>query len=98
MKVTLNNGAALEAVSVEESYTPRNTQGAVLSIRMVSTDSIEALKDRFTPAALETVTVGEGEDVKTVTGYTRIDSIRKLYDGQTEYDAVVDLVKENAGA
>jgi len=98
MKVTLKNGTALEAVSVEESYTPRNTQGAVLSIRMVSTDSMEALKDRFTPAALESVTVGEGEDAKTIAGYTQIDSIRRLYDGQMAYDTVVDLVKENAGA
>lgn len=98
MKVTLKNGKALEAVSVEESYTPRNVQGAVLSIRMVSTESIEALKNQFTPAALESVTVGEGENAKTITGYTRTDSIRKLYDGQMEYDTVVDLVKETAGA
>ena len=98
MKVTLKNGTTLEAVNMEESYTPRNSQGAVLSIRMVSTDSIEALKDRFIPAALESVTVGDGEDAKTITGYTQVDSIRKLYDGQMEYDTVVDLVKETAGA
>ena len=41
-------------------------------------------------------TVGEGEDAKTVAGYTQIDSIRKLYDGQVEYDTVVDLVKAAA--
>mgnify|MGYP006990129796 CR=1 FL=1 len=41
-----------EAVNMEESYTPRNAQGAVLSIRMVSTKSIEELKGIFTPAAL----------------------------------------------
>ena len=98
MKVTLKNGTTLEAVNMEESYTPRNTQGAVLSIRMVSTDSIETLKDRFTPAALESVTVGEGEAAKTIAGYTQVDSIRKLYDGKMEYDTVVDLVKETAGA
>ena len=57
---------------------------AVLSIRMVSTDSIETLKDRFTPAALESVTVGEGEAAKTIAGYTQVDSIRKLYDGKME--------------
>lgn len=98
MKVTLKNGTVLEAVNVEESYTPRNTQGAVLSVRMVSTKSIEELKDLFTTAALESVTVGEGEDAKTIAGYTRVDSIRKLYSGQMDYDAVVDLVKETAGA
>jgi hypothetical protein len=98
MKVTLKSGTVLEAINVEESYTPRNSQGAVLSIRVVSTDSIEVLKDRFTPAALESVTVGEGEDAKTITGYTQVDSIRKFYDGQMEYDTVVDLVKETAAA
>jgi len=98
MKVTLKSGTVLEAINVEESYTPRNSQGAVLSIRMVSTDSIEALKDRFIPAALESVTVGEGEAAKTIAGYTQVDSIRKFYDGQMEYDTVVDLVKETAAA
>lgn len=98
MKVTLKNGTTLEAVNMEESYTPRNAQGAVLSIRMVSTKSIEELKGIFTPAALESVTAGEGEDAKSIAGYTQVDSIRKLYDGQMEYDTVVDLVKETAGA
>ncbi len=98
MKVTLKSGTVLEAINVEESYTPRNTQGAVLSIRMVSTDSIETLKDRFTPAALESVTVGEGEAAKTIAGYTQVDSIRKLYDGKMDYDTVVDLVKETTAA
>lgn len=98
MKVTLKNGTALEAVSVEESYTPRNTQGAVLSIRMVSTKSIDELRDLFVPAVLESVTVGEGEAAKTIAGYTQVDSIRKLYDGQMEYDTTVDLVRESAGA
>lgn len=96
MKVTLKNGTALEAISVEENYTPRNTQGAVLSIRMVSTKSIEELKDLFISAALESITVGEGEDAKTVAGYIQVDSIRKLYDRQMDYNAVVDLVKETA--
>ena len=98
MKVTLKNGTTLEAVNMEESYTPRNAQGAVLSIRMVSTKSIEELKGIFTPAALESVTVGDGEDAKTITGYTQVDSIRKFYDGQMEYDTVVDLIQETAGA
>ena len=98
MKVTLKNGTTLEAVNMEESYTPRNTQGAVLSIRMVSTKSIEELKGIFTPAALESVTAGEGEDAKSIAGYTQVDSIRKLYDGQMEYDTVVDLIQETAGA
>ena len=65
---------------------------------MVSTDSIETLKDRFTPAALESVTVGEGEAAKTIAGYTQVDSIRKLYDGKMDYDTVVDLVKETTAA
>ena len=90
MKVTLKNGTTLEAVNMEESYTPRNAQGAVLSIRMVSTKSIEELKGIFT--------AGESEDAKSIAGYTQVDSIRKLYDGQMEYDTVVDLVKETAGA
>ncbi len=93
MKLTLKNGKALEAVSVEESYYPRNTQGVVLSIRLDSDEDIETLKETFSPAALETIKVGEGEDAKTLAGYTRVDSIRKLYGGDTEYNTAVDLTK-----
>ncbi len=91
MKLTLKNGKALEAVSVEESYYPRNTQGVVLSIRLDSDEDIETLKETFSPAALETIKVGEG--AKTLAGYTRVDSIRKLYGGDTEYNTAVDLTK-----
>jgi len=93
MKLTLKNGTAMDTMSVEEYYSPGNTQGAILSIRMNSSENIETLRNMFIPEALGSVTVGEGEDAKTIAGYTRIDSIRKLYDGKTEYDTVVDLVK-----
>ena len=93
MKLTLKNGTVLDAGSVEESYYPRNEQGVVLSIRMNTEDGIEALRKVFTPEALESVTVGEGEEAKTISGYTQVDSIRKTYGGAGAYDATVDLVK-----
>jgi len=78
---------------VEESYYPRNGQGVVLSIRLNTDEGIEALRETFTPEALESVTVGEGEEAKTISGYTQVDSIRKTYGGAGAYDATVDLVK-----
>ena len=65
----------------------------MLSIRMNTEDGIEALRKVFTPEALESVTVGEGEDVKTISGYTQLDSIRKSYGGAAEYNTTVDLRK-----
>ncbi len=93
MKLTLNNRTVLDVVTVEESYYPRNTQGVILSIRLNSQEDVEALRDAFTPQALESITVGEGDTAKTITGYTQIDSIRKLYGGDAGYDTGVDLVK-----
>ena len=93
MKLTLKNGTILDAESVEESYYPRNEQGVVLSLRLNTEDGIEALRDIFTPEALESVTVGEGEGAKTISGYTQVDSIRKTYGGAGAYNATVDLVK-----
>ena len=93
MKLTLKNGTVLDVESVEESYYPRNEQGVVLSIRMNTEDGIEALRKVFTPEALESVTVGEGADVKTISGYTQLDSIRKSYGGAAEYNTTVDLRK-----
>ena len=93
MKLTLKNGTVLDVESVEESYYPRNEQGVVLSVRMNTEDGIEALRETFTPEALESVTVGEGEEAKTISGYTQVDSIRKAYGGAGAYDATVDLVK-----
>ena len=93
MKLTLKNGTVLDVESVEESYYPRNEQGVVLSVRMNTEDGIEALRETFTPEALESVTVGEGEEAKTISGYTQVDSIRKTYGGAGEYDTTVDLVK-----
>ena len=78
---------------MEESYYPRNEQGVVLSVRMNTEDGIEALRETFTPEALESVTVGEGEEAKTISGYTQVDSIRKTYGGAGEYDTTGDLVK-----
>ena len=94
MKLTLKNGTDFDAVEVEEAYYPRNTQGVILSIRLNSDQDIEALKAAFTAEALESVTVGEGDDAKTLVGYTQIDSIRRLYNGDTGYNTAVDLVKE----
>lgn len=93
MKLTLGNGTVMDVTDVEESYYPRNTQGVVLNIRMNSGESIEALRDAFSPEALETVTVGEGEEAKVISGYTRVDSIRRFYGGEMGYDTAVDLVK-----
>ena len=90
MKLTLKNGTILDVESVEESYYPRNTQGVVLSVHMNSQEGIEALREVFAPEDLESITVGEGDSA----GYTRIDSIRKTYDGAAEYDTTVDLVKQ----
>lgn len=93
MKLTLKNGTVMDVTDVEESYYPRNTQGVVLSIRMSSGEDIEALRDAFSPEALETVTVGEGEDAKAIFGYTQVDSIRRFYGSEMGYDTAVDLVK-----
>lgn len=93
MKVTLASRKVYDMVSVEESYYPRNTQGAMLNFRMNSAESIESLRDAFTPEDLETITVGEGDEAKTITGYTQVDSIRKFYGGGAGYDTAVDLVK-----
>ena len=41
------------------------------------------------------VTVGESDDANTLAGYTQIDSIRRLYSGDTGYNTAVDLVKED---
>ena len=94
MKLILKNGAAFDVVEVEEAYYPRNTQGLILSIRMNNSEDIEALKTAYTPEALESVTVGEGEDAKALAGYTQIDSIRRLYSGDTGYNTAIGLVKE----
>lgn len=93
MKLTLKNGMVLDVESMEESYYPRNTQGVVLSIRMNSQDGIEALREVFAPEALERIIIGEGGSAKTITGYTQIDSIRKIYDGNAGYDTAVELVR-----
>lgn len=93
MKLTLKNGTILDVQSVEESYYPRNTQGVVLSVRLNTDDGIEALREIFTPEALESVTVGQGEDASAILGYTQIDSIRRVYGGDAEYNTTVDLVK-----
>ena len=93
MKLTLQNGTVLDVESVEESYYPQNTQGVILSIRMNSEESIESLRDAFTPGELGSITVGEGDSAKTISGYTVVDSIRKLYGGDPAHDTAVDLRK-----
>lgn len=94
MKLTLKNGRILDVQSVEESYYPRNQQGVVLSVRMKGEDDLASLREIFTPEALESVTVGQGDEASTILGYTQIDSIRRFYGGDTEYNITVDLVKE----
>ncbi len=94
MKLTLANGTILDVESVEESYyRSHNAQGVVLSIHMNSGEDIETLKETFASEAVESITVGEGGDAKTIAGYTQIDSIRKTYGGAGAYDTTVDLVK-----
>lgn len=95
MKLTLKNGTVIDVVDVEESYYPRNTQGVLLNIHLNSEREIEELRDAFVPGALETLTVGEGDDAKTIQGYTQVDSIRKSYGGEAEYDTTVTLVKNS---
>lgn len=94
MKVTLKDGTVLDAVGVEKTYNPRNVQGIVFSIRMNSDADVEDLREIFNPDALESIIVGEGASAKTVNGYTQVDSIRKLYGGEADYDTAVDLVKQ----
>lgn len=93
MKLTLKNGEVLDVVSVEEGFYPRNDQGVILNIRMNSEQGIEALRDVFDPEVLDSITVGEGEAAKTIAGYTQVDSIRKFYGVDAQYDTAVDLVK-----
>ena len=93
MKLTLKNGTVIDVVDVEESYYPRNTQGVLLNIHLNSEGEIEELRDAFVPGALETMTVGEGDDVKTIQGYTQVDSIRKSYGGEAEYDTIATLLQ-----
>ena len=57
------------------------------------TNDLHEQQDQQLPEALETLTVGEGDDVKTIPGYTQVDSIRKFYGGGAEYDTTVTLVK-----
>lgn len=94
MKLTLKNGRVIDVVDVEESYYPRNTQGVVLNLHMNSDESIENIRDTFATEALESITVGEGDNAKTILGYTLVDSIRKFYGGGAEYDTTVTLVKQ----
>ena len=61
--------------------TPGTPRGVLLNIHLNSEGEIEELRDAFVPGALETLTVGEGDDVKTIPGYTQVDSIRKFYGG-----------------
>lgn len=93
MKVTLKNGGTVEAVSVEESFTPRSGNNTVLSIRMDQDDDVDALRNIFTPEETSVIQVESGEKTATFTGYTQIDSVRRIFDGMMDYNAVVDLVK-----
>lgn len=61
--------------------TPGTPRGVLLNIHMDSQGELEDLRDAFVPEALETLTVGEGDDAKTIPGYTQVDSIRKFYGG-----------------
>lgn len=94
MKLTLKNGTVLDVVDVEESYYPRNTQGVLLNIHMNSEGDIGDLRDALVPEALGTLTVGEGEKARDISGYTQVDSIRKLYGGEAGYDTTVTLMKQ----
>lgn len=93
MKVTLKSGKTLEAVNVEESYNPRGNQNTVLSIRMNCGESVAQLREVFTPEETESVQVEYRGEPVTFTGYTRIDSVRRYFDEQVEYNATVDLVQ-----
>lgn len=93
MKLNLANGKVLDVVDVEETFYPRNVQGVILNIHMNSDEDIETLKDTFIPDALSEIVVGEGDDAKTIIGYTQVDSIRRLYRGGNLYNTMIDLVK-----
>lgn len=94
MKVTLKNGMVFEAVNVEESYNPRNNRGTVLSIRANSAETVENLRDMFSAEAITEIHVQNGDADIAFTGYTVLDSVRKFYDGQSQYNTTIDLVRE----
>lgn len=96
MKVTLKNGTTLTAVSVSEDYSPRNTRGVAVSIRMNGDETVEDLRGMFeADGALGTLTIeSDAGDVSTIEGYTVVDSIRKTYGGEFEFSTTVDLIKE----
>lgn len=93
MKVTLNSGKTIEAVSMEESFTPRGSNNTVLSIRMDRDDDVNALRNIFTPEETSVIQVENGGKIVTFAGYTQIDSVRRFFDGKMDCNAVVDLVK-----
>lgn len=94
MTITLNDGTTMEVAGIEEAYYTSNTNGIMLNIRMQSDDDIATLKDRFNPQATEIITVTDGDNVNEISGYTKIDSIRRLYAGTDgTYNTAIDLVK-----
>lgn len=93
MKVTLNSGKTIEAVSVEESFNPRGSQNTVLSIRMACAENVAQLREIFTPEETATVQVEYHGETVAFEGYTKIDSVRRYFDDQVEYNATVDLVQ-----
>lgn len=94
MKITLNNGKVLEAESVEESFSPRmETRGVVLHIGLRTDSSVKELAGIFTPEAISSITVGEGESAGVLEGYGEVDAIRKLYNAGQGTNTYVDLLK-----
>lgn len=94
MTITLKSGKTLEAVNVEESYSPRIDRGACLSIYMDQKQSVEDLRGVFTPEETSVITVADENGTAEIAGYTVVDSIRRLYNGRIEYNTVVDLTKK----
>lgn len=94
MKVTLKDKTVLDAVNVEETWHSSNEQGTLLSIHMDSEKSVEELRGIFRPEAFGCVTIeNDGGQTYTVEGYTRVDSIRRLYDGKMNFNTAVDLAR-----
>lgn len=44
--------------------------------------------------AIANVTANDGEKDTVISGYTVLDSIRKIYDGNADYNTAIDLLKD----
>lgn len=94
MTIKLVNGKTYDAICVEESYSPRmEDRGVTLNLHFNSEESVEELRDVFTAETTATIKVVDGDAETTIQGYTEVDSIRRIYDGNFDFNTAVDMVK-----